>query len=41
MLFRSDMELVKECLDYGQLRGMGEWRNAGWGRFTWEEVEET
>ena len=34
----KDMELVKECLDYGRLRGMGEWRNAGWGRFTWEEV---
>ena len=36
----ADMyELVRECLDYGIKRGMGQWRNAGWGRFKWEEVE--
>lgn len=34
----SDMKLVKEWLDYGELKGMGQWRNAGWGRFGWEEV---
>jgi len=31
--------LVKECLEYGSLKGLGQWRNAGWGRFTWEEVK--
>jgi len=31
-------ELVRECLDYGKKRGMGQWRNAGYGRFTWEEL---
>lgn len=27
--------LVKECLDYGFYRGIGQWRNSGKGRFTW------
>ena len=30
---------VKEWLDYGELRGIGQWRNSGMGRFTWEEIE--
>lgn len=29
-------ELVMECLDYGALRGLGQWRNSGKGRFTYE-----
>lgn len=32
-------ELAKECLDYGALRGIGQWRNSGRGRFTWEELK--
>lgn len=35
------MELAKECLDYGALRGLGQWRNAGNGRLTWEELDES
>lgn len=31
-------EALEEALDYGALRGMGQWRNGGWGRFTWERV---
>lgn len=31
-------DLVREALDYGKLRGFGQWRNAGYGRFTWEEI---
>lgn len=27
---------VKEWLDYGAYRGLSQWRNAGWGRFTYE-----
>lgn len=29
---------VRECLDYGVYRGLGQWRNAGKGRFEWTEV---
>ena len=32
------MDAVREWLDYGALRGFGQWRNSGKGRFTWEEV---
>lgn len=31
---------IKEWLDYGILRGIGQWRNSGKGRFTWEEIKE-
>lgn len=31
-------DAVRECLDYGKLRGLGQWRNSGKGRFEWEEV---
>lgn len=37
-LVDSDMDAVREWLDYGRLRGLGQWRNSGKGRFTWEEV---
>lgn len=38
----EDMEaLAMECLEYGILRGMGQWRNSGKGRFTFELLEET
>jgi hypothetical protein len=30
--------LVRKCLNYGKLKGLGQWRNSGKGRFTWEEV---
>lgn len=30
---------VREWLDYGALRGIGQWRNGGHGSLTWEEVE--
>jgi hypothetical protein len=31
-------DLINEWLDYGALRGIGQWRNSGKGRFTWEIV---
>ena len=31
---------VKEWLDYGKLRGLGCWRNASWGRFSYEIVKD-
>ncbi|MDR1516469.1 MAG: hypothetical protein LBS45_12325 [Synergistaceae bacterium] len=33
-------KLVIEWLDYGVLRGLSQWRNAGWGRFTYELADE-
>ena len=29
-----------ECLDYGKLRGLSQWRNSGKGRFTYEVLEQ-
>lgn len=29
---------VREWLDYGKYNGIGQWRNSGKGRFTWEEL---
>lgn len=37
-LVDADMDAVREWLDYGRLRGLGQWRNSGKGRFTWEEI---
>lgn len=31
-------ELVVKCLDYGAVKGIGQWRNSGKGRFTWAEI---
>jgi len=31
-------ELVGQCLDYGALKGLGQWRNSGKGRFSWQKV---
>lgn len=32
----SDEEMLKEWLEYGQYKGIGQWRNSGKGRFTFE-----
>ncbi len=32
----SMYDLAVECLDYGKRRGIGQWRNSGKGRFTYE-----
>lgn len=39
-LFSDDHEkAVREWLDYGKYSGIGQWRNSGKGRFSWEEIE--
>lgn len=30
-------KLLREWLDYGAMRGLGQWRNSGYGRFEWIE----
>lgn len=32
-------KMVVECLNYGSMRGLGQWRNSGKGVFDWEEVK--
>ena len=34
----AHVNAVREWLDYGYLRGLGQWRNSGKGRYTWEEL---
>ena len=34
----GDIDYVREWLDYGAWRGIGQWRNSGCGRYTWEEL---
>lgn len=34
------MKAVREWLDYGELRGLGQWRNSGKGRFYWQEIDD-
>lgn len=38
LLDDSLKDIIVECMDYGKLRGMGQWRNSGKGRFIWEEI---
>jgi len=35
----SLLSVVREWLDYGMFRGLGQWRNSGKGRFHWEEIK--
>lgn len=34
----ENIKAVREWLDYGFLRGLGQWRNSGKGRFVWREI---
>jgi hypothetical protein len=33
------IDLIDEWLDYGKLRGLGQWRNSGKGKFDWSDAE--
>ena len=39
LLDDSHEKVVREWLDYGILRGIGQWRNSGKGRFTYIAYE--
>lgn len=39
MLSDAHEAVVREWLDYGELKGLGQWRNSGKGRFKWEEID--
>lgn len=36
----SDCDVVEEWLNYGCLHGFSQWRNAGFGCFKWEKLED-
>lgn len=40
LLNKADRDFVIECLDYGEKRGLCQWRNAGYGRFVYSIVKE-
>ncbi len=37
-LNEADLDMVEEWLEYGRLSGLGQWRNSGHGKFSWERV---
>lgn len=39
LLKKEHEPVVREWLDYGEYSGIGQWRNASHGRFTWEEID--
>ena len=39
LLDKGHEALLREWFDYGGLRGLGQWRNSGKGRFIWEELK--
>lgn len=38
-LTKDMYDLARELMDYGRMRGIGQWRNSGKGRFEWAEIE--
>ena len=40
MFSDEHVAVVKEWLDYGEFRGLGQWRNSGKGTFTYEILQE-
>lgn len=32
-------DIIKDCLDYGQKKGFGQWRSGGFGRFVYSKLE--
>lgn len=32
-------DVITEALNYGFFKGLGQWRNGGYGRFRWEEIK--
>lgn len=39
LLDKTLLPMVKECLTYGRLRGLCQWRNSGKGTFIWEATD--
>lgn len=39
LLDKAHEDVVREWLDYGRFYGLGQWRNADYGRFEWMEIK--
>lgn len=39
LLDKTHEDVVREWLDYGRFYGLGQWRNADYGRFEWMEIK--
>ena len=39
LMDKTHEDAVKEWLDYGRFHGLGEWRNADFGRFEWMQLK--
>lgn len=37
----DDEDMIREWLDYGRHKGIGQWRNSGKGRLLWQELDES
>lgn len=35
----DDVDIIREWLNYGRYKGIGQWRNSGKGRFEWYELD--
>jgi hypothetical protein len=31
-------DIIEKIFDYGKYKGLGQWRNGGYGKFTWERI---
>ena len=40
LMDKTHEKWIREMLDYGRYAGLGQWRNAGYGRFEWMEITE-
>jgi len=35
------LPMIRDCLEYGQYKGLGQWRNSGCGTFSYEELKKS
>jgi hypothetical protein len=38
--YEINLDLIKSCMDLGVMKGTGQWRSGGYGRYTYEVIDE-